>query len=49
MSVGFVTEEYSVDESITMFEVCLALNVSTAIRIDINLTVLPDTALCELL
>ena len=47
MSVGFVTEEYIVEENITMFEVCLALNVSTAIRIDVNLTVLPDTALCE--
>ena len=42
-----MAEEYSVEENVTMLEVCLATNVSIAVRIDVNLTVLPDTALCE--
>ena len=48
VSVGFVTQEYTVVESMTMFDVCLSLNVTTGVRIDVNLTVLPDTATCKL-
>ena len=47
VSVGFRTPVYTVEESITMIEVCLDLSVPTAIVIDVTLSVVQDTALCE--
>ena len=40
-------EEYSEDEGITMIEVCLNISGPSALRIDIILSVIPDTAECE--
>lgn len=48
VTVGFEEQLYFVEENITMFDVCLSTNVTTALRIDVNLTVLQGTAFCEL-
>ena len=45
--MGFVHHEYRVEENINLIEVCVNLSVPIAIRIDVTLSVVEDTAQCE--
>lgn len=47
VSIGFVSEHYSVAENVTEVEVCLNISVPVAITITVTLSVIPDTAECE--
>ena len=45
--VGFVIDDFSVDESVGMIEFCLSVSGPSAVRIDLIVSVEPGTAQCE--